>query len=69
MSKRQLTSAGLYPKIDIQDIDKVAFEKLMEISHCKLRTFAERIRMIGMEEYSHSIENILDRTILTKIPL
>ena len=58
----------------------MAFEKLKEnfyresfeeisSEHSKLRTYAKLKTEIGMEDYLNSIENVRDRTALTKIRL
>lgn len=80
MTKNQLDSIGITPESDIQNIHKVAFEKLKEnfyresfeeisSEHSKLRTYAKLKTEIGIEDYLNSIENVRDRTALTKIRL
>ena len=80
MTKNQLESIGISPQCDIENIHKVAFEKLKEkfyqesfeeigSEHSKLRTYAKLKTEIGMEKYLNSVENVWDRTALTKIRL
>ena len=80
MTKNKLESIGISPESDIENIHKVAFEKLKENFHqesfeeirselSKLRTYAKLKTEIGMEKYLNSIENIRDRTALTKLRL
>ena len=64
----------------INNIHRVAFEKLKEnfhqqsfdeisSEHSKLRTYAKLKTVTGLEEYLNSVENVRDRTALTKIRL
>ena len=80
MNKNVLESIGLSPQDDVENIHKVAFEKLKEnfyqesfeeisSEHSKLRTYAKLKTEIGMEKYLCIIENVWDRTALTKISL
>ena len=80
MNKNVLESIGLSPQDDVENIHKVAFEKLKEnfyqesfeeisSEHSKLRTYAKLKTEIGMEKYLCIIENVWDRTALTKIRL
>ena len=80
MNKNRLDSVGISPESEIANIHRVAFEKLKENFHqqsldeisseqSKLRTYAKLKTVTGLEEYLSSIENIRDRTALTKIRL
>ena len=79
-TKYHLESIGIRHESEIQNLHKVAFEKLKEnfhrdsfekitSDHSKLRTYAKMKTEIGMENYLTSVENIMDRTALTKIRL
>lgn len=80
MNKNRLDSVGISPESEIANIHRVAFEKLKEnfhqqsldeisSEHSKLRTYAKLKTVTGLEEYLSSIENVRDRTALTKIRL
>ena len=80
MNKNILDSVGISPESEINNIHRVAFEKLKEnfhqqsfdeisSEHSKLRTYAKLKTVTGLEEYLNSVENVRDRTALTKIRL
>jgi hypothetical protein len=80
MNKNKLDSVGISPESEIANIHRVAFEKLKEnfhqqsfdeisSEHSKLRTYAKLKTVTGLEEYLNSVENVRDRTALTKIRL
>ena len=80
MNKNILNSVGISPESEINNIHRVAFEKLKEnfhqqsfdeisSEHSKLRTYAKLKTVTGLEEYLNSVENVRDRTALTKIRL
>ena len=80
LTKHHLDSIGIGSDSEVNNIHKVAFERLKDIfhqnsfeeinsDHSKLRTYAKLKTEIGMEEYLDSIKNIKDRTALTKIRL
>ena len=80
MNKNKLDSVGISPESEIANIHRVAFEKLKEnfhqqsfdeisSEHSKLRTYAKLKTVTGLEEHLNSIENVRDRTALTKIRL
>ena len=80
LTKNHLDSVGIVPDSDVENMHIATFEKLKEkfhqdsfeeinSEHSKLRTYAKLKTEIGMEDYLNSIENIRDRTALTKIRL
>ena len=79
-TKYHLHSVGIDPESETENVHKVAFETLKEnfyrdsfeqitSEHSKLRTYAKLKTEIRMEDYLTSVENIKDRTALTKIRL
>ena len=80
LTKHTLDSIGIGSESDIENIQKVAFDKMKEKFHrdsfaeinsdqSKLRTYAKLKTETGFEDYLKSMENIMDRTDVTKIRL
>ena len=80
LTKHTLDSIGIGSEDDIENIQKTVFEKLKDgfiresiakinSDQSKLRTYAKLKTVIGFEDYLKSIENIMDRTAITKIRL
>ena len=80
MTKQHLESIGIRPDSEVENLHKVAFEKLKEKFHqdsfeeiksdrSKLRTYSKVKTETGMEDYLNSVKNLKGRTALTKIRL
>ena len=80
LTKHTLESIGIESEGEIDNIQKEVFEKLKEKFHresfaeinseqSKLRTYAKLKTETGFEDYLKSVENIMDRTAITKIRL
>ena len=80
LTKQTLDNIGIDTESEIQNIQRETFEKMKDIyfrnsfeeinsQRSKLRTYARLKTEIGFENYLSSVENIMDRTSLTKIRL
>ena len=80
LTKQHLDSISIRPESDVENLHKVAFEKLKEKFHSdsfeeiksdrsKLRTYSKFKTETGLEGYLNSVKNIKDRTALSKIRL
>jgi len=80
LTKQTLDSIGIDTESDIRNIQRETLERMKDIYYrntfeeinserSKLRTYARLKTEIGIENYLSNVENIADRTALTKIRL
>ena len=80
LTKNTLNTIGIQPESDIDNIEKITFEKLKDKFHeesfteinsdnSKLRTYAKLKSEAGFEKYIEVTKNIMERTAITKTRL